>query len=133
MGWNVFAMGLRAERSARLWRRGFQTGAMVAVAAGLAIDARTQEPLRSGTSAQHHARGVTFHEARRLDEASREYARVLTMDPPRPPSAAELDVIRRFTPRLHTTVDEFFPLKDFAAVLHPTERLIAYHLFWEDD
>ena len=26
-----------------------------------------------------------------------------------------------------------FPLKDAAAVLHPSERLIAYHLFWEDD
>ncbi|MGH9936236.1 MAG: hypothetical protein ACREAM_08320, partial [Blastocatellia bacterium] len=23
--------------------------------------------------------------------------------------------------------------KDFAAILHPSERLVAYHLFWEDD
>ena len=115
----------------RLRRLG--AGVILGVAAGLAIDARTQESLQSGTAAQLHARGVMFHEARRLDEASREYARVLTMDPPRPPSAAELNAIRRFTPRLHTTVDEFFPLKDFAAVLHPNERLIAYHLFWEDD
>ena len=34
---------------------------------------------------------------------------------------------------MFTTPDEIFPLKDAAAVLHPSERLIAYHLFWEDD
>ena len=43
-----------------------------------------------------------------------------------PPSCASL---RACTP-LRT---RFFPLKDAAAVLHPSERLIAYHLFWEDD
>ena len=34
---------------------------------------------------------------------------------------------------MYTTPDEIFPLKDAAAVLHPSERLIAYHVFWEDD
>jgi hypothetical protein len=55
------------------------------------------------------------------------------MDPPRGPSPGELAIVRRFAPRLHATTAEFFPLRDVAAVLHPTERLIAYHLFWEDD
>ncbi len=68
-----------------------------------------------------------------LDEASREYAHALSLDPPRPPSARELAIIKRFAPRVLTTPTEFFALRDFAAVLHPTERLIAYHLFWEDD
>ena len=68
-----------------------------------------------------------------VDEASREYARALSLDPPRTPSAGELETIRRFAPRVYTTPAESFPLKDAAAVLHPSERLIAYHLFWEDD
>jgi hypothetical protein len=42
-------------------------------------------------------------------------------------------LIRRFAPRLYVTKSEPFPLKDFAVILHPTDRLIAYHLFWEDD
>ena len=95
--------------------------------------ARSQAPPPSATAAEAHARGVEFHNARRLDEASREYARALSLDPPRPPSAGELAIIRRFAPRVYTTATEFFPLRDFAAVLHPSERLIAYHLFWEDD
>jgi hypothetical protein len=45
----------------------------------------------------------------------------------------EWRIVRRFAPRLYTTPTEFFQLKDFAAVLHPTHRQIAYHFFWEDD
>jgi hypothetical protein len=74
-----------------------------------------------------------LHNQRRLDEASREYARALELDPPRPPSASELETIRRFAPRVYTTSTEPFPLRNAAAILHPSERLIAYHLFWEDD
>ncbi len=95
------------------------------------VVAQSQEPRE--TAASHHGRGVDFHNQRRLDEASREYARALSLDPPRPPSADEMNIIRRFSPRLHTAATEFFPLQDAAAVLHPAERLIAYHLFWEDD
>ncbi len=106
----------------------------VAFAAGLLPAAQSQEPGPTASSASgHHAHGVEFHNARRLDDASREYARAMSLDPPRAPTAAELTVIKRFAPRLHTTATEIFPLKDAAAVLHPTERLIAYHLFWEDD
>ena len=106
---------------------------IAAIATGLMAGAQSQAQLRSGTAAEAHARGVEFHNTRRLDDASREYAVALSLDPPRPPSAGELTIIKRFAPRLHTTAVEFFPLRDFAAVLHPTERLIAYHLFWEDD
>ncbi|MFN0086019.1 MAG: hypothetical protein ACKVX9_11590 [Blastocatellia bacterium] len=81
----------------------------------------------------HHQRGVEHHNRRSLDEASREYARALELDPPRDPTAEEWRILRRFAPRIHTTPAEFFPLKDFAVILHPEERLIAYHFFWEDD
>ena len=94
---------------------------------------RSQATQATQSAAEAHQRAVAFHDARRLDEASREYAATLTLDPPRPPSASELSTIRRFVPRVYTTASEFFPLRDFAAVLHPTERVIAYHLFWEDD
>lgn len=85
------------------------------------------------TAGAHHARGVEHHLRRSLDEASREYRRALELDPPRELSAEEWQIVRRFAPRLYTTPTEFFPLKDFAAVLHPETRQIAYHLFWEDD
>jgi hypothetical protein len=29
--------------------------------------------------------------------------------------------------------DEFFPLERVVAVIHPTRRIIAYHLLWRDD
>jgi hypothetical protein len=81
----------------------------------------------------HHRRGVESHLLRRLDDASREYARALELDPPRDPNPEEWRLIRRFAPRIYITPSEFFPLKDFAVIMHPTERLIAYHFFWEDD
>ena len=106
---------------------------LIAAAISLSSGVQSQAPPASETAADHHRRGVELHNQRRLDEASREYARALSLAPPRPPSAAEMSTVRRFAPRLHTTAAEFFPLKDAAAILHPTERLIAYHLFWEDD
>src|SRR5262245_37243652 len=77
----------------------------VVIAAGQEI------PRVADTAEAHHRRGVEYHLRRCLDDASREYARALELDPP----------------------SEFFPLKDFAVILHPAERLIAYHFFWEDD
>lgn len=81
----------------------------------------------------HHERGVGFHLKRCLDEASREYAAALELDPPRRPSTAQRQLARRFCPRLYITPAEPFRLQDFAVVVHPVRRLIAYHLFWEDD
>src|SRR5215813_13335515 len=97
------------------------------------IAAGQEIPPASDTAEAHHQRGVEYHLRRCLDDAGREYARALQLDPPREPNAEEWRLTRRFAPRLYTTPSEFFPLKDFAVILHPTERLIAYHLFWEDD
>src|SRR5262249_50074811 len=99
-----------------------------------AVIAAGQEiPRVADTAEAHHQRGVEYHLRRCLDDAGREYARALELDPPRELTAEEWQLVRRFAPRLYTTPAEFFPLKDFAVILHPTERLIAYHCFWEDD
>lgn len=92
------------------------------------LDLRAQESIEV-----HHQRGVAHHNLRRLDEASREYARVVQLDPPKELTPEQWALARRFAPRIYTTPTEFFPLKDFAVILHPTDRLIAYHFFWEDD
>jgi hypothetical protein len=99
-----------------------------------AVIATGQEiPAPTDTAESHHRRGVESHLRRSLDAAGREYARALELDPPRDLNSEEWKLARRFIPRLFTTPTEFFPLKDFAVILHPTERLIAYHFFWEDD
>jgi len=85
------------------------------------------------TAEFHHQLGVAYHLRRCLDDASREYARTLELDPPRNLNDEEWKLARRFAPRVYVTASEFFPLKDFAVVIHPAERLIAYHFFWEDD
>jgi len=90
-------------------------------------------PPARDTAEIHHHRGVEYHLRRCLDEASQEYARALELDPPRELTADEWKLARKFAPRILTTPTEFFPLKDFAVIIHPTERKIAYHLFWEDD
>jgi len=90
-------------------------------------------PRAADTAETRHQRGVEHHLRRGLDDASREYARALELDPPRELTADEWRLVRRFAPRIYTTPSEFFPLKDFAVIVHPSERLIAYHLFWEDD
>ena len=92
-----------------------------------------RRPQEADTASAHHARGVEHHLLRSLDAASREYARALELDPPRMPTAEQLAITRRFAPRIHAQRNEFFPLKDFAAIVHPDQRLIAFHLFWEDD
>jgi hypothetical protein len=40
---------------------------------------------------------------------------------------------RRLAPVLYLQPDETFPLERVVAVLHPSRRLIAYHLLWRDD
>ena len=82
---------------------------------------------------KHHQRGVEFHIKRCLDEASQEYAATLKLDPPAEATAEQTALARHFLPRLFTTSSEPFRLQDFAVILHPSRRLIAYHLFWEDD
>ena len=40
---------------------------------------------------------------------------------------------RRHAPVLYMQRDEEFPLERVVAVVHPSERVIAYHLLWRDD
>jgi hypothetical protein len=99
----------------------------------LALTCGFGRALAQANAAEHHRRAVEFHDRRCLNDASREYAKTLELDPPRDLTAEEWNLAKRFAPRLYTTPTEFFPLKDFAVVLHPVDRLIAYHFFWEDD
>ncbi|MCI0351638.1 MAG: hypothetical protein L0Z53_19635 [Acidobacteriales bacterium] len=68
-----------------------------------------------------------------MDEASREYAAALKLDPPAEATAEQIALAHRFLPRLYVTPVEPFRLQDFGVILHPSRRIIAYHLFWEDD
>lgn len=86
-----------------------------------------------GAVERHHQRGVEFHIKRCLDEASQQYAAALKLDPPAEPTPEQTALARRFLPRLFTIASEPFRLQDFTVILHPSRRLIAYHLFWEDD
>jgi hypothetical protein len=85
------------------------------------------------TAEFYHQLGVAYHLRRSLDDASKAYARALELDPPRELTKEEWTLARRFAPRPFVTPSEFLKLKDFALVLHPSERVIAYHFFWEDD
>jgi hypothetical protein len=40
---------------------------------------------------------------------------------------------RALAPLLYAQRDEWFPLERIVAVVHPTRRIIAYHLLWKDD
>jgi hypothetical protein len=64
--------------------------------------------------------------------------------PPRPVSGIQLSgaltpddraakLARALAPLLYLTRDEWFPLERAVAVVHPQERIIAYHLLWRDD
>lgn len=77
--------------------------------------------------------GLEAHRIRRLEEASAAYARALQLAPPRDPSPAERDLMLRFAPRVFVHPRDPFPLRDAAAILHPSEPWIVYHFFWEDD
>jgi hypothetical protein len=40
---------------------------------------------------------------------------------------------RALAPLLYLQPDEWFPLERVVAVVHPTRRIVAYHLLWRDD
>jgi hypothetical protein len=81
----------------------------------------------------HHRAGVVFHLQRSLDEAAHEYDEALRLESPREPTADEFARVLRLAPKLFVQPDEPFPLKDVAAIVHPTAGVIAYHLLWDDD
>lgn len=43
------------------------------------------------------------------------------------------DRVRSLAPVLYVHKDEWFPLVRAVAIVHPTARVIAYHLLWKDD
>ena len=81
----------------------------------------------------HYRLGYAYHLMRRLTEASNEYRMVLKLDPPRLALEGDLELANKYAPRLFVNTEEFFDLKDLAAVIHPKRPIIAYNLFWEDD
>ena len=109
------------------------TIALAVVAAGFTQYLAQASSPALDAAGKHHQRGVEFHIKRCLDEASQEYAAALKLDPPTEATAEQTALARHFLPRLFTTPSEPFRLKDFAVIIHPSRRLIAYHLFWEDD
>jgi len=52
---------------------------------------------------------------------------------PRLASDDDLKLANKYAPRLFVNPEEFFDLKDLAAVIHPKRPIIAYNLFWGDD
>jgi hypothetical protein len=48
-------------------------------------------------------------------------------------SAADSTLAKNLAPVLYIQRDESFPLSRVVAVIHPFERVIAYHLLWRDD
>ena len=76
---------------------------------------------------------MVLHGRRCLGEASALYERILAQEPPAAPTADQRALALRYAPRLYAAPDEFFALEDIAAVVHPEQPLIGYHLFWDDD
>jgi hypothetical protein len=111
----------------------WMTAVLAALAAGFSQHRAPAATPAQEAAHRHHQRGVEFHTKRCLDEASHEYAAALKLEPPAEATAEQTALARRFLPRLFTTPSEPFRLQDFAVILHPSRRLVAYHLFWEDD
>jgi hypothetical protein len=109
------------------------TAVLAVLAAGFSQHRAPAATPAQEAAQQHHQRGVEFHTKRCLDEASQEYVAALKLEPPAEATAEQTALARRFLPRLFTTPSEPFRLQDFAVILHPSRRLVAYHLFWEDD
>jgi hypothetical protein len=80
-----------------------------------------------------NAQAQAAHAKRNLGDSTPLYKQLLAAEPPTVPTAEQRALVMKFAPRLHNVPNEFFPLKDIAAILHPEKPIIAYHLFWEDD
>lgn len=88
----------------------------------------------SPENASYASRLAEFHHLDgNLRKAGEHYRQTLEIDLPRQATDDEIRRIRRYCPLLLTNPRECFPLKDIVAIHHPTEPLIGYHLFWEDD
>jgi hypothetical protein len=93
-------------------------------------------PIRAADNAnleQINAAAQAAHGKRNLGDSTPLYKQLLAAEPPISPTEQQRKLVLKFAPRLHQVANEFFPLKDIAAILHPEKPVIAYHLFWEDD
>ena len=81
----------------------------------------------------HNRLGYAFHLERRLKDASREYAKVLELDPPHTVTSEEFDLALKLAPRVYVNPDEFFSLEDVVVIFHPQKPIIEYSFFWDDD
>lgn len=100
------------------------------VLATLALRVGAADPAQLETI---NALAQAAHGKRNLGDATPLYKQLLAAEPPAEPTQAQRALVLKFAPRLNNVPDEFFPLKDIAAILHPEKPIIAYHLFWEDD
>jgi hypothetical protein len=80
-----------------------------------------------------NAAAQVAHGKRNLGDSTPLYKQLLAAEPPVSPTAEQRALVMKFAPRLHQVANEFFPLKDIAAIVHPEKPIIGYHLFWEDD
>lgn len=80
-----------------------------------------------------YERAKEYHKRRCLDDASGLYAEVLKRSSPRIAKNERMNLAMRFLPRVFVTKQEPFELIDVVVVIHPSERLIGYHLVWADD
>lgn len=94
---------------------------------------RGWEPFVPAELALLNRSAMALHDRRRLNEASEGYARLLELEPPVRPPRDLVDRILGLAPELMAVAGEPFPLRDVVALHHPSQPLIAYHLFWEDD
>jgi hypothetical protein len=74
-----------------------------------------------------------YHLDGHLRRAGEGYRKVLEMDPLHSLSDQEREWIEKFCPLLLINAKECFSLIDVVAVHHPSQPMIGYHLFWEDD
>ena len=106
---------------------------LLALVVGCARNVGRQMSENVATAKAKNGQAVAHHLESRLKDARQFYAEVLQLDPPRQPTAEELERARKYAPLLHTTPAEPLPLKDVVVIIHPERPIIAYHLFWEDD
>lgn len=57
----------------------------------------------------------------------------LSVDSALAPGDPGVHLAQSLAPVLFLQRDEWFPLERIVAVIHPTRRIIAYHLLWQDD
>lgn len=103
------------------------TAALALAFAAVARTAAADDIVALNTQAQ------VAHGKRDLGTASGLYKQILAQEPPVAADERHRARVLKFAPRLQQVRDEFFPLKDIVAIIHPERPVIGYHLFWEDD